>query len=168
MYAIRSYYAGDVLPLRFEKRLLAQASSGDATVRDQISASLGSNISMQLVRRKTPEGFVAEKGGIAIGRTLQLPEKGVSVGLTAKRLDLDAWQALFGSGGEGDGDDSAAVAPDAVAVQAGELVMRGMTWNDVDLTATRSPRQWRIGLNSRQAAGDVIWDSNGGDSYNFV
>lgn len=155
--------AGEALPLRFEKRLLAQAASGDATVRDQISASLGPSISLQLIRRRTPEGFVAERGGVAVGRPLQLPEKGVSVGLSAKRLDVDTWLALFESGGEGQGNAANAFEPDALSLQAGELVMRGMTWNDVDLTATRSPRQWRIGLNSRQAAGDVVWDGGGGE-----
>ena len=157
--------AGETWPLRFEKRLLAQAVSGDATVRDQISASLGPNMSLQLIRRKTPEGFVAERGGVAVGRPLQLPEKGVSVGLSAKRLDVDTWLALFESGGEGQGNTNTAKAfePDALSLQAGELVMRGMIWNDVDLTVTRSPRQWRIGLNSRQAAGDIVWDGDGGE-----
>jgi len=160
--------AGEALPFRFEKILLpsgnvANGGKVDAAARDQVSASLGSIMSMQMVRRRTAgEGFVAEKGAIAIGRPLQLPEKGVAVAMSAKKLDLDAWQKVLDSAaGSASGQAPSSFTPDTVSLLAGDLLVRGMHWNDVDLQATASQRQWKIRLNSRQAAGDINWDGEG-------
>lgn len=164
--------AGDSLPLRFEKKILplAIASSGrkpDAPVRDQISAALGNVLSLQWVRRKTNEGFVTEKGAIAVGRPLQLPEKGVALGVTAKQIELDAWQKVLpaGSGSvpaaAGSAPASSAFVPDAVSIRTANLVLHGHHLNDVDLAATSTAAQWKIRLNSRQARGDLVWDGEG-------
>lgn len=158
--------AGDALPFRFEKVLLPAAGGANGgkvgpVVRDQVSASLGSAMSMQMVRRRSSEGFVAEKGAIAIGRPLQLPEKGVAVAMSANTLDLDAWQKVLDSGEGAQGQASSSFVPDSVSLQAGDLLVRGMHWNDVDLQATSSQRQWKMRLNSRQAAGDINWDGEG-------
>ena len=157
--------SGEALPLRFEKRLLPAAGNGartDAEVRDQIDATLGSLLSAQVVRRRTPDGFVPERGAVAVGRALRLPEKGLAFGVTAKRLDLDAWRRLFDAAPAGEqGGAASAWSPDAVAVQAGELLVRGMAWNDVDLSAAAAQGQWKIRLDSRQAAGDLTWNGAG-------
>ena len=155
--------AGEALPFRFEKILLpaAGAASGGSS-RDQVSASLGSVMSMQMIRRRSSEGFVAEKGAIAIGRPLQLPEKGVSLSMSTKTLDLDAWQKVFDSpAGDAQGQAPSSLVLDAVSLQAGDILVRGMHWNDVDLQAATSQRQWKVRLNSRQAAGDINWDGAG-------
>ena len=157
--------AGVALPLRFEKILLPATANGGMT-RDQLSASLGSVMSMQLVRRKAADGLVIEKGAVAIGRPLQLPEKGLAVSMSAKALDLDAWQkiidadAMDASDAKGAGSSSSFV-PDSVSLQTGDLLVRGMRWSDVDLQAVGSKRQWKIQLNSRQAAGVIAWDGEG-------
>lgn len=156
--------AGEALPLRFEKKMLPAAANGgkgDGVVRDQLSASLGSFMSMQLVRRKTPEGGVAERGAVAVGRPLQLPEKGVAVAVAAKRFDLDAWQKLLDSAPPASAGGGPTLVPDTVSLQTPDLVVRGMHWNDVDLVATPNQRQWRVKLNARQAAGDITWDGQG-------
>ena len=164
--------AGEALPFRFEKILLpAAAANGgkvDPIARDQVSASLGSVMSMQIVRRRSPEGLVAERGAIAIGRTLQMPEKGVSVAMSAKTLDLDAWLKVFDSAaGDPQGQTSTSFTPDSVSLQAGDLLVRGMHWSDVDLQAASSLRQWKIRLNSRQAAGDILWNGEGSGRLNL-
>lgn len=164
--------SAEALSLRFEKKLLqangekGNGDKGDGPVRDQVSASLGSIMSMQVIRRRTAQGTVAERGAIAIGRPLQVPEKGLAVAVSAKRLDLDAWQKLFDSApaagaGAGAGEGTPSILPDSIAVQAGELTVRGIQLNDVELTAAPSQRQWRVKINSRQAAGDVAWDGEG-------
>ena len=159
----------ETLPFRFEKKLLpAVAAVGggknDSTVRDQVTASLGTVMSMQLIRRRGQAGFVPETGAIAIGRPLALPAKGVAIGISAKRLDLDAWQKLLDSSPTpGGGDGAASFLPDSLNLQAEDLLMRGMHWNEVDLLASPSQKQWKIRLNSRQAAGDITWDAAGGE-----
>ncbi len=164
--------AGEALPLRFEKILLPAAGGvngrkADPIVRDQVSASLGSVMALQIVRRRSSEGFLAERGAIAIGRPLQLPEKGVSLAMSTKTLDLDAWQKVFDSAaGNAKEQASPSFTPDSVSLQATNLLARGMLWNDVDLQAAASQQQWKIRLNSRQAAGDIVWSGEGNGRLN--
>ncbi|MEI7432110.1 MAG: DUF3971 domain-containing protein, partial [Betaproteobacteria bacterium] len=92
--------AAEALPLHFEKKLLPLVSARkgekvDSTQRDQLSASLGSVMKLQLIRRKQAEGFVAERGAIAVGQPLVLPASGVALGVSGKRLDFDAWRKVL-------------------------------------------------------------------------
>ncbi|MDR1936561.1 MAG: TIGR02099 family protein [Candidatus Accumulibacter sp.] len=160
--------ADETLPLRFEKRLLPAA--GDAAVRDQISVALGMKLAARIIRRKTSGGFTPERGAVAIGRSLRLPEKGLSFEATVRRLDLDAWQALFAAspageaGGEASGEPSGGASawmPGALNLWASELLARGTSWNDVELSAALAGKQWKIRVDSRQAAGDLVWDGTG-------
>ena len=157
--------AGEALPLRFEKRLLTATGNGasaDTAARDQLNASFGTSLAAQVIRRKTPDGFVPERGAIAVGRPLRLPDKGLAFGVTAKRLDLDAWRRLFDTGSAGEqGGAASAWLPDTISLQAGELLARGMSWNDVDLSATSAQGLWKIRIDSRQAAGDLTWNGAG-------
>ncbi|MDR2113195.1 MAG: TIGR02099 family protein [Candidatus Accumulibacter sp.] len=154
--------AADALPLRFETRLLP-AARWDAAVRDQLSASLGMRLTARIVRRKTPGGFTPERGAIAIGRSLNMPEKGLTLDVTARRLDLDVWQKLFGAVSSGEPDEDAlAWRPDALSLRAGELVARGMSWNDIELSAAVDRQQWQVRVDSRQAAGELVWDGADG------
>ncbi len=157
--------AGEALPLRFEKLLLPPDTGngkGAPVARDQISASLGSILSMQIVRRRASDGFEVDKGAIAIGRPLLLPDKGLSLSMTAKTLDLDAWQKLLDSAPvEPKESTGSSFSPNSISLQAGDLVLRGVHWNDVDLQAVNDRRQWKMRLASRQAAGNIDWDGQG-------
>jgi len=160
--------AGDVLPLRFEKVLLpnasvSQGSTADLAARDQISASLGNVLSLQFLRRKKSDGFAVERGAIALGRPLQMPESGVSLGVTAKNVDADAWRRVFQvPGNKTPGDGASTASPvDSISLKTDQLRLFGRNFNDVDATATSTPAQWKIRLNSRQAGGDVQWDKEG-------
>ena len=152
-------------PLRFERKLLpgaVVAGKADGSPRDQITVSLGSLLSLQMIRRKAPEGYLAERGNIAVGRSVQMPDKGVTLAVKAKRLDLDAWQRVPGWVGEPSGESTApSFLPDSVALQAGEMILHGHRLHDVDLLATPSNKQWKMRLNARQAAGDLVWDGAG-------
>ena len=166
--------AGAPLPLRLEKKLLPsapvsksgrQVPSAEAA-RDQLSASLGKVLSMQLIRRKQKEGFVAERGAIAIGRPLLLPDNGVALGISSKQIDLDSWRRLLASPGA----DTVAQEPgstptfplNTVSLKAASLVLLGRQFDNVELTASSArSQQWKIGLNSRQASGDLLWDGEG-------
>ncbi len=145
------------LPLRFEKVLLP-----GTPVRDQISATLGNVLSMKLIRRKQLEGFVPERGAIALGRPLQLPERGVTLGLTAKKLDIDFWRRLLLPVA----DKSPAEKPDSpfidsINIKAGELLLFGRNYSDVDLTVSPEPTHWKASLSSRQASGELQWHGTG-------
>lgn len=152
----------ETLPLRFEKVLLP-----GAPVQDEISASLGKLLSMKLIRRKQAEGFVAERGAIVFGRPLQLPERGVTLGLTAKSLNLDSWRRLLPPASDkAPADDSAPtpVAPPflhSINIKTEDMLLLGRHYNDVDLTVTPMPAHWKAALNSRQAIGELQWQTAG-------
>ncbi len=168
--------SGEALPLSFEKTLLKMATglgevgamskgvkAKDAPVRDQISASLGKVLSMKVIRRKQKEGFVAERGAIAVGRPLQLPDAGVTFGMSAGQIDLDAWRkALNGGSSPESGASSSFPNIDVLNFKTPDLVLLGRHFNDVDLTASPKPPQWKIRLDSHQANGDLFWNGAGG------
>lgn len=169
--------AGTSLALRFEKKLLpaiaarkgdnaeaAKVEKVDSAARDQLSATLGSALSLQLIRRRQGDAYVVERGAIAVGRPLRLPDSGVAVGLTARRVDLDYWRRLLRPAAPGaapDASASSASGLDSISIKTPDLLIFGRHYNDVDLSATATPAQWKITLNSQQASGDLQWDNAG-------
>ena len=157
------------LPLRFEKKILAltdpvkgaKAVREGLPARDQLSASLGRQLSLQIIRRRQGEGFVLERGAIAIGRPVQLPESGLLLGVTSKRLDLDRWSELLTAGTDSSKTTTTAWMPETINLRVGELLLYGRRLNEVDLYAQPRPQQWRMRLNSRQASGELAWDTAG-------
>ena len=167
--------ASETLALHFEKKLLTSSpvrqpqkslAKEEGAVRDQLLASLGQVFSLQMIRRKQASGFVSERAAIGIGQTQTLPESGMSVGVTARQLDLDAWRALFrtktGSVAEGSvGDSSLGFMPDMVSVKTPDMRLFGRHYLDVDLAASSTPGQWKGRFSSNQMNGDFQWDSAG-------
>ena len=153
------------LPLRFEKRLLTGAAGGAA--RDQLTVSLGQRLSFQAIRRKQGGQFVIERAALGIGRAQALPGKGFVVGVSAPRLDLDVWRALFQADAAAVGQDgkqdaaAASLAPDALSLSTPELRAFGRVLHDVSLNAESDAGHWRLHLDARQASGDVRWDGRG-------
>ena len=160
--------AADSLPLHFEKILLPAASRGNAgekVARDQLSATLGDVMSLQFVRRKEAAGFAVERGALAVGRALQLPERGVNLAITARQLDLDRWRSISQvADGAADAKAPAASAPsfiDSVNLKADDVLLLGHHLREVDLAAEVTPTLWKARLNSQQAVGDLQWEGAG-------
>ena len=149
------------LPFIFEKKLLPAnaVKTKVPSIREQISISLGSILSAQLVRQKSPTGFTIEKGAVSVGSPLELPEKGLSLNITSKQLDLDAWQKVLVNGEKTHQGNTATLSllPDVVRAKTEEMTLRGVSLKDVDLVATHNSEQWKIHLNSQQAVGDIFW-----------
>ena len=162
--------ASEAMALRFEKSSLPAQTlrSGEIVVRDQLRASLGGNLSAQIIRRRQVSGFEVERGAIAVGRPLQLPERGLSVGVTARRLDADGWRKVLRtpagnreSGGKG-GTDGGSPAPlDTFNLKAGEMLLLGRSYSNVEVAANATASRWQIRLASREASGDLEWQAAG-------
>lgn len=152
--------AGDPLPLHFENTLLPGGAprDSDAVVRDQLRASLGNVVSVQLIRRRQAEGRLPERGAIMIGRAMtSLPERGVNVGISLPTLDVDSWQNfLQGTAGSGSG------VPVSVDLEADRLILLGGRYNAAKVRVSGASSQWRGVLRSREADGDFQWDGSGG------
>lgn len=165
--------ASATLPLRFEKKLLpapvlAKGKAANEPARDQLTLTLGdggSLAALQMIRRNQDGGFATERGAIAVGRPLQLPEKGIAVGVTAKQFDLDAWRQVFKA--ENDASSAAASAsspsmPDSISLRTGELKLFGRRFKDFDLAVVPvTPDQLKMYFSSPQASGDLLWDGAG-------
>ncbi|WP_298312505.1 YhdP family protein [Propionivibrio sp.] len=157
--------ASDTMPLHFEKKLLpsepvAKGKIAEVAVRDQIDAALGNFLSIQLIRKQQPGGFLTERGAIAIGRPLQLPDAGVTLSLSAKKLDIDYWRRLLRST---EAVASAGTKPsppfvDSINIKTDDLQLFGRHYNDADLSVAPGAAQWKIRMASRQANGDLQWD----------
>ena len=103
------------------------------------------------------------RGTLGIDRPASLPERGLSLSATLPELDMDAWEKVS------DGFDPPPVkgrpaprpllpAPERVSLATGLLRTSGYTLNDLTLYATRpAPAQWRVDIQSRQAAGSLSW-----------
>ena len=165
--------ASEALPMRFEKRLLPTppvakgkaVNAPAAPVRDQLSLALGEAgnlLSLQMIRRNQSGGFVTERGAIAVGRPLQLPESGIALGVTAKTLDLDAWREAMKSEGGAAAPGTAPSVPDSISLRTGDLKVFGRSFKDVDLAVTNTGSgSLKMYFNSPQASGDVLWDGSG-------
>jgi uncharacterized protein (TIGR02099 family) len=174
--------AAEALPLHFEKKLLPtgggrKSDKNDPVVRDQLSASLGTAMKLQLIRRKQADGFVAERGAIAVGQPLVLPEAGVVMAISAKQLDLDYWRKLLASpppvdaAGKKTGPaaqarndasgEASSLMPDSISLKTPDMLLFGRHHYDAELLASVLPAAWKIRLNSRQANGDLLWESAG-------
>jgi uncharacterized protein (TIGR02099 family) len=175
--------AGEALTLHLEKTSLPTVTprNGEPILRDQLQASLGNSVAMQMIRRKQNDGYVPERGALAIGRPLQLPERGIALAVSAKRLDLDYWRqalhtktsasvtspvvtssAVTGAVAPPSPTPSGSALPfTAISLKANELLLLGHRFNEVDLGATATPSLWQVHLKSREASGDLQWDSTG-------
>ncbi|MDR2614779.1 MAG: TIGR02099 family protein, partial [Candidatus Accumulibacter sp.] len=150
------------LPLRFERKFLPTdgAVRARTSARDRIDFSLGTILKAQFIRRKMSGGFVPERGAVAIGRPLRVPETGLALDVSARLLDLDVWRESFDEAASSTEKSGAASAwwPDTVDLRTDELRVRGFSWNDVDLSADLTRREWKIRIDSRQMKGNLTWN----------
>ena len=156
------------MPLVFERRP-AQAppsrrNGPEVAIegRDTIAATLGSVARLQLLRRHEQGAPVVERGLVAIGRSdARLPERGVLLAAREARVDLDFWRrmAVTGNG------DAAATSDPLLAqfdVAADELVAGGQVLHAAHIAGSRDAGgRWQVDVRSREAAGQIEWDSQG-------
>jgi len=144
------------------------AQDRGASNRRWLTASLGDGVNA-LFERAPSEGERSyfTRGALGIGRPASLPERGLSLNATLPELDMDAWEDVADgfspAAGKSAGKSRAASRPmlpqpERISLAAGKLRTGGFTLNDLTLYATRpGPAQWRVDLQSRQAAGTLEW-----------
>ena len=144
--------ANTPLPLRIERM------APDST-REQYKITLG-RIGQGLVLRRND---LWERAVLAVGDAEpRLPERGLAVRVATPRIDADAWrnflpeQAIGGVGSE-----AAALPLSVVALRTPQLRFMGRDYHQVDLALRPRDDGWQIGLNTREALGDLLWKSSG-------
>jgi len=133
--------------------------------RDEWTVALGTVAGLRL--QQLGEGW---RGRLALGEAAvkagsALPAQGVALAVNLPRLDIAQWQALANNGKGGNGSD--ADQPDSlpslsvIDIRSPELRAMHRLFHDVQLQGARSDARWQFALASREAQGQLTWDSAG-------
>lgn len=160
------------MPLKAHWGAPNAASSGK---RDQLSVTLGTDLSLLLEHDRSARGSYFTRGALGVDRDVSLPSAaGMLVDVRVPLLDVDAWQDTLDQA-EQDASTTktaagATTTPDlwppltTVNIRAGTLRVGGVNLDNLTLSATRpTPSQWHVDLESRQAGGSIAWQDVSGD-----
>ncbi|PKO48170.1 MAG: TIGR02099 family protein [Betaproteobacteria bacterium HGW-Betaproteobacteria-4] len=137
------------LPLRIER------TAPDAE-REQYRITLG-QVGQGLVVRRLGNW---ERGVLAVGEgELRLPDKGLAVRVATPRIDADAWRNFLPEGAAG--GDGNGLALSVVTLKTPQLHLFDRDYNQVEVSLRPQDSGWQIGLNTREAVGNVFWKSAG-------
>jgi uncharacterized protein (TIGR02099 family) len=127
--------------------------------REQYRITLG-KVAQGLIVRK---GENWERGVFAVGDAEpRLPDKGLAVRVATSRIDADAWKNFLPpESAAGAGADSGSLALNVVTLKTPQLHLFDRDYNQVDVSLRPRDGGWQIGLNTREAVGDVFWKSTG-------
>ena len=157
--------ATETLPLRFQKDSVPVVGGRKGETRDRIQFSLGKAANAQLLRRRDASGTLQpEQGMLAVGMPLALPEKGLAVAVSAPEVDVEFWRAaLTPAGGAftATNEGSKDFLPDLVTLNTPSLKVFGRSVHEVDLRAKTAGSVWQVQLASREANGELQFDSFG-------
>ncbi len=157
--------AATALPFRIERRQLSATAT--ARAGDQLELSLDNTLFARLIRRYEAgsEGKLrVERGGIAVGQPLSLPEKGVFLAVNMPRIDVDLWRGLLvssaqsGSGEKGPDAFVSDFPVTALAFKTPLLTAFGYGFADMDAKARlKGAEVWKVDLKSRDIVGELSW-----------
>jgi uncharacterized protein (TIGR02099 family) len=126
--------------------------------REQYRITLGKVAQGLIIRR----GENWERGVFAVGDAEpRLPDKGLAVRVATPRIDADAWKNFLPDAATGTGADSGGLALNVVTLKTPQLRLFERDYNQVDASLRPRDGGWQIGLNTREAVGDVFWRSTG-------
>lgn len=147
--------AGEAMPLRLE---FSDLPASGGVGRDQLRATLGRALAVNILRRREGGRVEVERGVIALGETPSLPEKGLLVSAAFKSFDYPAWARVL-TMGERRGAPMLPVT--AISARAAVATFAGQLFNDVQLTASGADGLWQARLSSREANGDINYRAVG-------
>ena len=102
-----------------------------------------------------------ERGVFAVGDgEPRLPDRGLAIRVATPRIDADAWKNYLPEGSNG-GADAGGLALNVVSLKTPLLRVFERDFSNVDLTLRPRDSGWQIGLNTREAVGDIFWKSAG-------
>ena len=145
--------AASALPLRIEQTV-------PEAQREQYRIVLGKVGQGVIVRRLG--GW--ERGVFVVGDgEPRLPDRGLAIRVATPRIDADAWKNYLpeGSNGGNGGADAGGLALNVVSLKTPLLRVFERDFSNVDMTLRPRDSGWQIGLNTREAVGDIFWKSAG-------
>ena len=145
--------AASALPLRIEQTV-------PEAQREQYRIVLGKVGQGMIVRRLGNW----ERGVFVVGDgEPRLPDRGLAIRVATPRIDADAWKNYLpeGSNGGNGGADAGGLALNVVSLKTPLLRVFERDFSNVDMTLRPRDSGWQIGLNTREAVGDIFWKSAG-------
>ncbi|ALM83771.1 YhdP family protein [Bordetella sp. N] len=163
------------------------AQTPGARNRVWLTGSVGQNINVLLERDPADRRAFFARGAVGANQPASLPDKGFTLKLDLPELDADAWETLIDgfsptptpapassaaktaarrpASGSASGPAQPLLPPiSLVSIKTPQLRMSGLTLNDLTLTAERPiDMQWRVDIQSRQAAGSLSWREGAGN-----
>ncbi len=149
---------GDVLPLRFERTIIAEdqrVGAAGPPPGDRNTLDIGKVVRMEIHRRREDGKMVIERGAVGLNEPPRLPEKGIVISGNAPELDLDQWLHVFG------GAPGAQAQLSSLNLKVGALDIYGKRINNVTLRAGFQGTDWLANIDARELEGDVRWRSLG-------
>ncbi len=152
--------ARDRLPLTVTGRIDPQ--------RDEWSVALGDTAALRLQQENGGWRGTLALGAAVVKAPPAPPAQGVALGVALPALDLDDWRPLLanGTGGAsgangGNGQPAALPSLAAIDLRSEDLHVMRRHFHGVRLQGTRSGTRWNLGLDSREAQGQLNWDGSG-------
>lgn len=143
--------ASAALPLRIEQ------THPDAQ-REQYRITLGKIGQGVIVRR----GEAWERGVFAVGDAEpRLPEKGLAVRVATPRIDADTWKNYLPDNASGAAADPGGMVLSVLSLKTPLLRVFERDFSNVETTLRPRDGGWQIGLNTREAVGDLFWKQSG-------
>ncbi|MEE8618025.1 MAG: YhdP family protein [Nitrosomonadaceae bacterium] len=150
-----SKMADDVVPLRFEKKVVDLR-------QDMLKISYGTLVAAQILRSRDDAGnYYVKRGILSLGTApSMLPETGVLLIGSLPILKLDQWRNLFkrfNSFKKSDEENELHLGLTGINLHIGVLDFLGRRFNDVALDANMNSREWHSTILSREIDGKVSW-----------
>jgi len=136
----------------------------DGGTRQQIHVDL-ERAQLQLEARMAMDGWLIDRGALAVGAPLQLPERGLAINADLAELNVDQWREALDSLTQpvspSTADSVGALSLAGVDVQAKAVKAFGQKLDLVEFTALADPDGWKGRIVSPQAQGVFDWRSAG-------
>jgi len=155
------------MAMRFDSQVLRAGSGRSSPSQDQLQLSLGNLLSVRYLRDITGSTPSVVRGQIQLGQSLAWKEPADnSVVLQVKQsaLNMDEWQPVLNSwmddeavvkSGNASRSAMASYMPTKIDMQAQELLWAGRTYNQLQVTAEKQPKQWRIQARATEFQGSA-------------
>jgi uncharacterized protein (TIGR02099 family) len=142
--------AATPLPLRIER-------SAPEPTREQYRITLG-KVAQGLVIRRQGNW---ERGVFAVGEAdLRLPEKGLAIRVVTPQIDGDAWQKFLPGGSTGpETSADGGLALSLVTLKTPKFRFLERDFSQLETSLRPRAGGWQIGLNTREAVGELFWNS---------
>jgi len=151
--------AGTTTPLRVAYSMPLGAAEGDRQP-EELRVAFGSAVNAQLFGRFRGAGSDIQRGAVAIGEALALPERGWQVGIASESFNLDFWRGLLPARPAAAGSGASLPLP-RLQLRANRLQAGGREWHGVNFSGQPVSDGLQGSIEAQEMAGSFQWRESG-------